>query len=58
MVSPVPVNSHSAEPPSVTRIPVRAEKVSAAVISWASTLPAQKASGGQTARLRSPAGLV
>lgn len=58
MVSTVPVNSHSVAVPSVTRTPARAEKVSAAVISWARMLPAQKASGGQTTTLRSPAGRV
>jgi hypothetical protein len=58
MVSAVPVNSHSVEVPSVTRTPARAEKVSGAAISWASMLPAQKASGGQTTTLRSPAGRV
>jgi hypothetical protein len=58
MVSPVPVNSHSVELPRVTRIPVRAEKVSDATISWARMLPVEKASGGQTTTLRSPSGRV
>ena len=54
MVSAVPVNSHGAEVPSVTRIPATAEKASAAVIAWASMLPARKASGGHTTTPRSP----
>ncbi len=51
----MPVNSHRAEPPSVTRMPSAAEKVSGAAISWASTVPVQKASGGHTTTARSPA---
>lgn len=54
----MPVNSHRAEPPSVTRIPSAAEKPSGAVISWAGTVPAQKASGGHTTTARSPAARV
>ena len=50
----VPVNSQRAELPSVTRIPAAAEKVSGAVSTWASTLPAKKASGGHTTTARSP----
>jgi hypothetical protein len=53
-VSPAPVNSHGAEVASVTRIPTAAEKASAAVIAWASMLPARKASGGHTTTPRSP----
>lgn len=48
------MNSHRAELPSVTRIPSAAEKPSGAVIAWASTVPAKKASGGHGTTARSP----
>jgi hypothetical protein len=49
-----PVNSHSAEVPSVIRIPSAAAKPPGAVISSAQTVPARKASGGHTTTLRRP----
>ena len=54
MVRAVPMNSHGVAVPSVTRMPSAAENESGAVISWAHTEPARKASGGLTTTTRSP----
>jgi hypothetical protein len=48
------MNSHGVAVPSVTRMPSAAENESGAVISWAHTEPARKASGGLTTTTRSP----
>jgi hypothetical protein len=48
------VNSQGAEVPSVIRIPSAAAKPPGAVISWAQTVPAKKASGGHTTTCRRP----
>ena len=48
------MNSHRAELPRVTSIPSAAEKPSGAMITWASTVPVKKASGGHTTTARSP----
>ena len=52
------MNSQSAESPSVTRMRSAARNAPGAVSTWASTLPVQKASGGDTTNTRSPLTLV
>jgi hypothetical protein len=57
-VRPVPVNSHGADVPSVTRIPSARANRPDAVAALAQMHPARKTSGGDTTTFRSPANFV